>query len=324
MGQRANLIIVGDGGYDLFYSHWAANRLDKDLFWGPAHALAFVRAQRSRAEGAEWLDEKWAEGGAVIDTVRSRLLWWGGEDALYDVPRRRILFRLMERTWRGWHVEWAYEGIADLARYVGYPRDRVLLPPSRCAPSLAAPKQIAWTDCVISARRANGLVLFPTPGDVADLAVSDEFVSRLETTQGFETLDLRQSQSLPVSGAHIDLLRREITVWSARTAPDATARLAAANPGWRVQWERDRFESQLELCDGKLTFPSPDRDQLVREIREQMLGPESAPVDVASVAAAIGSGRDVTIAPEAFRDDRLPVGLAERKRIWDDAVLALK
>jgi hypothetical protein len=301
--------------------------LDKDLFWGPTHALAFVRAQRSSAEGAGWLDEKWAEGGAVIDTVRSRLLWWGGEDALYDIPRRRILFQLMDRTWAGWRVEWAYEGVADLADYVGYPRDRVLLPPSRCAPTLAPPEEMGWTDCVISARRSDStLVFFPIPGDfVADLTVSDEFLSRLETTRGYDALDLGQwLKSLPFAGAHIDMPQREVTVWSARDAPDAPARFAAASPGWRVLWERDRFESQIELCEGKLAFPRIDRDELVREIRAQMLGSDGRPVDVASIAAAVADGQEVTIAPEAFRDDRVPVDLVERTRIWNDAVLAVK
>ncbi len=104
MGQRANLIIVREGGYDLYYSHWAANRLDKDLFWGPAHALAFARASAKHGRRCGMAREKWAEGGAVLHTVRSRLVWSGGEDALYDVGRRRILLRLMGRVWRGWSV----------------------------------------------------------------------------------------------------------------------------------------------------------------------------------------------------------------------------
>ena len=34
MGQRANLAIVDDGTYELFYSHWCANTLDYDVFLG--------------------------------------------------------------------------------------------------------------------------------------------------------------------------------------------------------------------------------------------------------------------------------------------------
>jgi hypothetical protein len=54
MGQRANYVLVEESGrWSLFYSHWAANTIDRDLFWGPDHAIAFVRAQRPTTE---WLD----------------------------------------------------------------------------------------------------------------------------------------------------------------------------------------------------------------------------------------------------------------------------
>lgn len=68
MGQRANLIIVEYGKYELFYSHWAANTLTRDLFWSPEFATAFVQMQRQVDESG-WLDDVWAEGGAVIDGI---------------------------------------------------------------------------------------------------------------------------------------------------------------------------------------------------------------------------------------------------------------
>ena len=46
MGQRANLIIVQYGQYKLFYSHWAANTLTRDLFWSPEFATAFIQMQK--------------------------------------------------------------------------------------------------------------------------------------------------------------------------------------------------------------------------------------------------------------------------------------
>ena len=47
MGQRANLILVEGRKYQLFYSHWCANTLPRDLFWGPGHAAAFIRIQHA-------------------------------------------------------------------------------------------------------------------------------------------------------------------------------------------------------------------------------------------------------------------------------------
>src|SRR5688572_33088903 len=114
MGHRANLIVIDGGQRELYYSHWAANRLDCDLFWGPAIATAFARRQRSEADGAELLDEVWAEGGAIIDHATRTLCWYGGQRASYDIPYRRVLLRMMRELWPGWTVRWAAQGIFDL------------------------------------------------------------------------------------------------------------------------------------------------------------------------------------------------------------------
>ncbi|SEU27944.1 hypothetical protein SAMN03159358_4640 [Paenibacillus sp. NFR01] len=47
MGQRANLIIVKNGAYDLYYSHWCANTLPEDIFWGERYAIPFIEQQRA-------------------------------------------------------------------------------------------------------------------------------------------------------------------------------------------------------------------------------------------------------------------------------------
>jgi hypothetical protein len=106
MGQRANLIIAGPEGYDLYYSHWRANTLPTDLFWGPEYAQAFVRIQRPVDQDG-WLDTIWSEGGAVIDTARRTLLLYGGEDILYDVPLRRMYLELLQTVWANWTIRWA-------------------------------------------------------------------------------------------------------------------------------------------------------------------------------------------------------------------------
>src|SRR3974377_1344796 len=110
MGQRANLVLVENGSHQLFYSHWCANTLPRDLFWGPEHAVAFVRMQREGDESG-WLDEVWAGGGAVVDIDKQTLLLFGGEDILYDVPLRRVYLECLARAWNTWTVQWAHEGI---------------------------------------------------------------------------------------------------------------------------------------------------------------------------------------------------------------------
>jgi hypothetical protein len=125
MGQRANLIVIDQRRTDVFYTHWRANTLTRDLFWGPVYATAFCRAQR-RVTAEDLLDDVWAEGGAILDHDRRALLLFGGEDISYDVPTRRLYLRLLSHAWSGWEVRWAYEGVCDLADCLSVPRERVL------------------------------------------------------------------------------------------------------------------------------------------------------------------------------------------------------
>ncbi|AWB43474.1 hypothetical protein DCC85_04045 [Paenibacillus sp. CAA11] len=43
MGQRANLALVQDKSYELYYTHWGASDLPRSIFWGAR--LPAARAQ---------------------------------------------------------------------------------------------------------------------------------------------------------------------------------------------------------------------------------------------------------------------------------------
>lgn len=128
MGHRANLMIIREGNYSLYYSHWCAITLPSDLFWGPEAAVAFIE-QQEPAEG--WLDNAWAEGCACVDLDHRHLLWYGGEDEHYEIPLRRHLLKMMQPLWPGWTIEWASSGILDMAAYVGYPVEELISEVSR-------------------------------------------------------------------------------------------------------------------------------------------------------------------------------------------------
>ncbi|HJW92891.1 MAG TPA: hypothetical protein VJ901_04675 [Thermoanaerobaculia bacterium] len=119
MGQRANLIVIEHGQRTVYYDHWCANRLDDELFWGPEEALHFIR-QREPAGDGGWLDEVWCEGAALLDLDRRDLLFFGGEDVLYDVRLRRVHLDLLRRQWDGWTVRWAPEGLMTVPAHSTY------------------------------------------------------------------------------------------------------------------------------------------------------------------------------------------------------------
>jgi hypothetical protein len=323
VGQRANLVLVEAGNYQLFYSHWCANTLPRDLFWGPDHAAAFIGIQRP-VEKTEWLDEVWAEGGAIVDLDQRHFMLFGGEDLLWEVPLRRIYMRLLTQVWKGWTVSWAYEGIAGLADYVGYPREKVLATNRHdgCG-GVTLPETKEWTDLVASLRLGDGTFRFyPLSGDAAAyLSEGPELVPQFRELGGFPQLDLNEwSREFPRGGLHIDLSDRTLDYWIAEDSPDIQNRVAAAWQGWRTEWHHDQYEMQLERTAGNLQFPAQDQGALLHRCREMLLVERGA-VDITEVAKLLvkgGVATDVQMNASALRDDRLHVPRERRLSILNE------
>jgi hypothetical protein len=290
MGHRANLIVVREGRYDLRSSHWAANTLPRDLFWGPQHAIAFTEAQP--AAGTDWLDDVWAEGGSVIDTDRHVFRLFGGEDLQYNVPLRRLYLALLGVIWQGWSVGWADEGIADLADLVGYPRELLLC------------------------REHDGI---PAP----DLRPPDE-LDRVDFV-GSVRLGDRTSTFLN-GGFHLDLRSNSLNYWTAGDQPGVSARIAARWPEWSVTWLRDRYEDQLAACGGLLSFPDRTPDALFADLRSMLLRePGVSPTETVLWFAERerAAGKVVEINTHALRDDRVELPLVTRTEILHRASVQL-
>ena len=327
MGQRANLVLVDASKRQLFYSHWCANTLPRDLFWGPDHALAFIRIQRP-VGGSGWLDDVWAEGAAVLDLDRKCLVLYGGEDILYDVPLRRTYLALLVQVWTGWAVRWAHEGIADLADYVGYPRDLVLNKSEQdsTAVSMMRSEEKGWTDLVATASFDGGTVrVYPLAGGVASyLLRGSTLADNLCMDDGLPRLLLDESTTqFPTGGFHLDLAAHRLDFWLARDAPDIANRVARAWPEWQTHWHHDRYEVQLQRAGGLLRFPSQDPRVLLGHCRDILLAePGASPLSSINMLAKHEreQGKDVQLNPWALRDDRLELSLEHRIAVLDDAI----
>ena len=326
MGQRANLVIVEDGQYQLFYSHWCANTLTRDLFWGPEYAARFIRMQRE-ADESGWLDDAWAEGAAVVDLDRKVLLLFGGESVLYDVPLRRVYLDFLSRVWKSWDVRWAYEGIATIADYVSYPRTKVLSTRTEEAVcSLAPPGERGWTDIVASIRWAADQVrIYPLAGDPeVYLSAGPSLLNSPEAEGGLERLPLAEwVEAFPTGGFHIDVPSQTVEFWMAKEVPDVIARVTKYWPDWAVRWHKDAFEFQAERTNGLLHFPTCSRASLEKQVSEMLLievGRSGADTirEVAELDRA--EGKEVEINPWALRDDRLDLSMDVRRRIVARAI----
>jgi hypothetical protein len=102
-----------------------------------------------------------------MDVERRVLTFFGGEEVSYDVPLRRTLLALMREVWRDWSIEWAHEGVVDVAERAGVPREHVLTVELETGTDdIRPPEQPDWTDLVGSVRRPDGTVrLFPLAGE---------------------------------------------------------------------------------------------------------------------------------------------------------------
>lgn len=332
MGQRASLAVLTERGTELYYTHWRANTLERDLFWGPAHATAFIRRQRSEADGAEILDDVWAEGGAVVDHTRQVLLWYGGEDTRWNVLLRRVHQALMSRLWPGWAIEWAPEGIADIADALGISRDAVLTrernPAHDPQVGFESSGNPDWSRTVLSSLRNGELQLWTTCQDVDEvLSIGLPLLGSLAEVRGSATLDWTKiSEDTPTGGLHVDWDRRELSFWHAADLAGIRPHVHAWFPGWRVVWWRDRFEAQTAAAQGRLVLPTPESeiDSLLASLREILLAEDRDYSGlIPSVLVKIGQPPQ-KINAFALRDDPLPLSPEERRRLLDEAMAGVR
>ena len=338
MGQRANLIVVEYGEYELFYTHWAANTLPSDLFWSPELATAFIQAQR-KVDESGWLDDVWAEGGAVIDWDHKVFLLFGGEDMLWDVPLRRYYLQLLGYVWQGWDIRWAYEGIADIADYVNYPRRKVIrdyekeyFVKENYEYDLSPPEDKSWTDIVGSVIfNDQSLGLFPLESDLQYLLESGLQLANKINRQKSLCLDHifldEWTKEFPQGGFHLDFSTSTLEFWMASDAIDIKKVVTRNWSGWNVIFYNDYFEFQLEKTKNKLRFPLPSSQDLEQIIKDILLKEDrQSPVDglLEITEKERQEGHTVEINPWALRDNHLVLNIERRKQILDSALAKIK
>lgn len=300
MGHRANFVLVDEAGWRLYYSHWAAVQIRSALAPGPQAATRFIAAQRlCRDRERDWLDDVWAEGGAVVDHLTRRLIFYG-DDLTLDLPAKRVFLRLLELTWPGWSIRWAYDGLGDLAAHVGVDR-RVVRSIDEDARRL--PKELHtdpdWPCHLLTVRdESGGVTAYPFLEDCHTAWQGPALLERL-TVRGLDRLELPE---LPVSGLHLDLADRTAGVWLGGTGTGLVPALRELWPGWRVCFWEDRYEEQRRRCAGAVVFPPPGDDlALLDELMgslERSLGRDPVPAMLDAVRRhAAEEGKRVELNP---------------------------
>ncbi len=209
------------------------NTVDRDLFWGPEHALAFVRGQKATDE---WLDDVWCEGGALVDLHRRELMLFGGEDIQHDVLRHRVTLAAMRVMWPAWEVRWAFEGLGDFVDHLGLSRE--LVRSGREAHAVHFDASIFerdWPKCVVTVRQPDGHLAIATSAvDAEQLAwAAAEIAPIVPAGRAPLVLQLRGDDATS-EGVHIDVAGGASTFGRRAIGPTPFVRWSSVAPagGW--------------------------------------------------------------------------------------------
>lgn len=248
MGNRANLVLVDQDGWQLRYSHWAGCRMLDALIAGPEMAKRYVLGQQAVSF---WTDELWADGGLVLDLVQRRLLFFG-EELMSTMNERRAMFELLAIVWPGFSIRWLYDGTAEVASYVGASfslRDK----PSQ--PELKLVSDITKLHHLVTVFGADGQLRVWPLWWGSNAAWHGPNLLRMLPGAGRDAVKLG---IVPESGVHVDERSKTLGVWMTTSVPGLTRWLAGLWPGWRVELWDDRYEEQLLRCGPAVTAPELD------------------------------------------------------------------
>lgn len=248
MGSRANLAVRQNGGWTHCGSNGMGYSLDAWLGLGPGPALAVARFFTAW-DRHQWQSESVCEAGALIDLDDQDLLIF--LNAEYGDRLARL--EGYRRTWPGWTIRWACNGIADIADALGL--DSTVL------------DRDPWDNTDLfqwgrsGADEPQDLSYVVTLGDTAhglDGWAAEPWQigpGLLDQLAGLPRLSTWPE--VPRGGLHLDPATRHATAWSIMPVLGLPDRFADRWPGWTLDFCQDRYQEQERRCAGAFRFPDP-------------------------------------------------------------------
>lgn len=300
MGHQADFVLVDGTGWRLHRARWVP-LIYPCLVAGPDAATRYIETQARRDPVDGWRGSAWAEAGAVVDHVARRLLFYGN-DILEDVPTRRAFLALLARTWPGWQVTWAYDGMGDIAAHVGVDRQiaQWVDPDERRMPD-AVVEDLRGGCHLLTVRLADGA--FRAYAFFSDHHTAWQGPALLDRLPGRGSPHLSLPET-PISGLHVDVAGRRAGVWWRSTwCQGLRPALGGLWPGWTVTFWGDRYEEQIELCGGAVTVPPTDPAAALDGLAQRLAEIDPAGTDPHVVAITPAEWAGVERAIAALRDD---------------------
>jgi hypothetical protein len=262
MGRRANLVLMRQQNWRLYYDRWCADRLDTELFWGPRLAADFIEQRDPVSDRNYWLNEIWCEGAVVLDEDGKVLIWYGGDDLPYDIPRRRAFLDLMKCQWQGWEIRWATGGIVEVGSYVGLPADKFLVDKNPKVGFEVLMEYPEDNDTLLTVRQQGRCLAARVCGDEEALELGPSQLTVLQDVA--REPSLLWTGNMPTGGVHIDVDAQSLHYWRAKPAEGIEDRVRRSWIGWQTEWLEDHFEEHLRLASMDIQLPHQDIDELQR------------------------------------------------------------
>ncbi|MDJ0835252.1 MAG: hypothetical protein QNK37_01985 [Acidobacteriota bacterium] len=333
MGHRANLVLIEKKGYRLFYSHWAGTMLPEDIFWGPEQTLEYFRAH-SEVEPDDWQDCVLGEGGVLMDRYKQHLIVYGCSYVATDLPVRRLFLEALKETWPGWTIQYAYNGVLDLAEYVGYEDMEDLYSDHididwNLQEDLSPPEYRESMNLVGSITDLSGRTqLFPLSGDLDCYLKLGPRLTKYIDKHGQSTLDTTEwTESFPISGWHVDMPNRTVSFWKSNPETNLHKQLISRWTGWAIHNLNDNYESHVAEVNDCLKLPQRSREKLAELLQWVLLeekrfdGPNFL---LGILARQAKKGDTPNISPSAFSDPAEPwPSLERRKQIVEKVISKL-
>lgn len=255
MGYRANYIVKRDAEWVHTTSQADALDIDSNFIFGPDVALRFLAPWPQWDFGA-WQIETSCQGGALVDTDARVFAFFSDQLGYAD---RAVLLDTLRRTWAGWEVVWAYNGLSDLLRHIGISpeearrfgtrHERELYPFGRT--EVSGP---VWT--LVTVVDEDGVRAYGLDGD----AVHPWWVGPDVVTMFHADTRIDSCTSVPDAGLHLDLRTRTAGLWTAITSlHDIAEDWPALWPGWSLDFWGDDYGRQLRGAGRAVTVADVNR-----------------------------------------------------------------
>jgi hypothetical protein len=171
MGQRANYIIKEGGAITLYYNHWRANSVARDLYLGDERFVAFVKDCQP---ADELLEEIWIEGCVLVDFDAKVMSFWSLEFPNDSSVVSYYLSKLSAK-WSGWRVDLLRNRMYDIASLLGLDyvsRQEFQAPHVFTTEQIVADKVEDWTNALVLIREETGWFVTKTGDLIIETLIS--------------------------------------------------------------------------------------------------------------------------------------------------------